>query len=76
MNLRVAKDPGLNTTWVLFNIRNLGALTDYTNSFDKEYFQFQDILDRLDQDEELGINDIRKTMEMVCIIEQFCYNLN
>lgn len=55
-------------------IRNLGALTDYTSTLEGDFFQFQDTLDRLDADENLGFNDIRKTMEMVrivCVLHNF-----
>ncbi len=65
MEFRALKDPTINISWALLNIRNLGSLTDYSNAIDADFFQFQELLDRLDPDEEMGVNDIRKTMEMV-----------
>lgn len=67
-NVRASKDPSINTSWALNNVRNLGALVDYTSSLEKDFFVFQELLDRLDPDENLGVNDVLKTMKMVCIV--------
>lgn len=50
------------------NIRNLGALTDFTNLMETDFYRFQDALDRLDPDEH-GVNNIQKTMDKVCVLE-------
>ncbi|XP_037032500.1 sodium channel protein Nach-like [Bradysia coprophila] len=59
----VSKDPQINISWVLDNIRNLGALTDYTNIMETDFYRFQDTLDRLDPEEHVGVNNIQKTMD-------------
>ncbi|KAJ6636106.1 hypothetical protein Bhyg_14693, partial [Pseudolycoriella hygida] len=59
------KDPSINVSWLLENVRLLGALNENLNPSDSDFFQFQELLDRLDPDESLGVNDITKTMEML-----------
>lgn len=74
LNARALKDPTINVSWALNGVRNLGSLTDYTNSFERDFFLFQELLDRLDPDENTGVNNVKKTMEMVRICVQFTYN--
>lgn len=64
----------MSVSWTINKLRNLGRLVDYSDGNDDDLFDLQQFLDRFDPDEGMGVNNVQKTMEMVCIICNLFYS--